>query len=93
MIDKKELKNVDNFSIWKIESGILLKKYEMHIVKGKMMHKPVKVVWYYENKIVFGHGNLFVPRSYYSHFPVCLLVPFTFGRKYSLWHESILAWM
>ena len=46
VIDKKDLKNVDNFSIWKIESGILLKKYEMHIVKGKMMHKPVKVVWY-----------------------------------------------
>ena len=44
MIDKKDLKNIDNFAIWKIESGILLKKYEMHIVKGKMMHKPVKVV-------------------------------------------------
>ena len=44
MIDKKDMKNVDNFAIWKIESGILLKKYEMNIVKGKMMHKPVKVV-------------------------------------------------
>ena len=44
VIDKKDVKNVDNFPIWKIESGILLKKFEMHIVKGKMMHKPVKVV-------------------------------------------------
>ncbi|XP_052800345.1 uncharacterized protein LOC128231491 [Mya arenaria] len=42
VMDKKDLRNVDNFPIWKIESQILIKKFDAVIKKGKMLHKAVK---------------------------------------------------
>ncbi|KAL4225547.1 protein of unknown function (DUF4211) [Mactra antiquata] len=43
VLDIKDKSNVDNFPIWKIESHILLKKYEAVIKNGKIYHKPVTV--------------------------------------------------
>lgn len=42
VLDMKDKRNVDNFPIWKIESQILLKKYEPVIRNGRLLHKPVK---------------------------------------------------
>ncbi|XP_053384690.1 uncharacterized protein LOC123536119 [Mercenaria mercenaria] len=42
VLDMKDKRNVDNFPIWKIESQILLKKYEAVIKNGRLLHKPVK---------------------------------------------------
>jgi len=40
----KDKRNVDNFSIWRIESSILLKKFEPFVEKGLILHRPVKTV-------------------------------------------------
>ncbi|XP_060573912.1 bromodomain and WD repeat-containing DDB_G0285837-like, partial [Ruditapes philippinarum] len=42
VLDMKDKRNVDNFPIWKIESQILLKKYEPVFKNGRMRHRPVK---------------------------------------------------
>ncbi|XP_052222636.1 uncharacterized protein LOC127838716 isoform X1 [Dreissena polymorpha] len=43
VLDKKDCRNVDNFPIWKIESSMLIKKYEACCHQGKLLHKPVKI--------------------------------------------------
>ncbi|CAG2225547.1 myb-like protein AA [Mytilus edulis] len=41
VINKKDLNNFEGFPIWKIEAGKMMRKYELYVEKGEILHRSL----------------------------------------------------
>lgn len=44
VINKKDLNNFEGFPIWKIEAGKMMRKYELYVEKGEILHRSLSTV-------------------------------------------------